>query len=142
MAKYGSPDIKIEVDNAGGTLQNMTAYIDEVNEVNVEALLQESHTFGDSWVENLYTGVKRGNAITFSGFYDDTATTGPDAIFNDLGDTREVKITYDGSTGAKYTLFEAIITNYVRSPSRGENTRYSVTFTPTGEIAEDAALGA
>ena len=140
MSKYGSPDIKIEVDNTVGTLVDMSAYIDEVNEVNVEALLQESHTFGDSWVENLYTGVKRGNPITFSGFYDDTATTGPDVIFNVLGDTREVKITYDGSTGAKYTLFRAIITSYVRSPSRGENTRYSVTLTPTGEIAEDSVL--
>ena len=140
MAKYGSPDLKIEVDNAGGTLVDMSAYIETVNEVSVEALLQESHTFGDEWVEHLYTGVKQGAPVTFEGFYDDTATTGPDAIFNALGSSREVKITYDGATAAKYTLFNSIITNYKRLPSRGELHRYSVTFTPTGEIAEDAAL--
>ena len=136
MAKYGSPSLVIEADNAAGTLVDMTQYVDEVNEVNVEALIQESHTFGDSWVENLYTGVKKGNPVTFSGFYDDTAVSGPDVIFNALGSTREVKITYGGS---KYSHFNAIITSYVRTPTRGELTRYSVTYTPTGQIFEDAA---
>jgi hypothetical protein len=104
MAKYGPNDISIDVDNTGGTPVTMDAYIDEWAGADVEAILEESHTFNDAWVEQLYSGIQRMSPITMSGFYDDTATTGPDAIFNALGETRTVTITWGGSktnTGAK-----------------------------------------
>ncbi len=140
MGKHGSPDFKFEVAQSGGAMADMSQYIDEINEINVEALLQEGHAFGDSWVKQLFTGVKQGQAVTVSGFYDDTVTVGPDAIFNALGDERKCRATYDGETGNKYTEFMAVITNYVRTPTRGEKTRYSCTLTPTGEMSEDSAL--
>lgn len=133
MSKYGSDDVVIEVDNSGGTLVNLSQYIDTINEINISAMIQESHAFGDSWVEQLYTGVKMTAPITIEGFYDDTSSTGPDVVLNSLGDTRTFKITY-GST--KTTSVEAVITSYVRRPVRGELTRFTCTLTPTGAVTE------
>ncbi len=135
MAKYGSADLKIEFDNSSGDLQNVSNYIDEVNDVDIEAMLQESHAFGDSWVEQFFTGIKRVGDITLGGFYDDTVTVGPDALFIAIGDSRELKFSWDGSS--KNTLFNTIIKNYTRTPSRGELTRFSVTLAVTGSVSEN-----
>jgi hypothetical protein len=133
MAKYGPNDISIDVDNTGGTPVTMDAYIDDWAGADVEAILEESHTFNDAWVEQLYSGIQRMSPITMSGFYDDTATTGPDAIFNALGETRTVTITWGGS---KTTATEAIISAYNRTPGRNASTRFTVTLTPTGTVTE------
>jgi len=128
MAKYGSDDLGITI---GGT--EMKNYIDTINDFAIEALLQEGTAFGDSWVEQLYTGIKKGSDLTLEGFYDDAATTGPDAKFIPIGTTVAVVITWGGS---KTTSFSAIIKTYGRKPSRGELHRYSVTLSPTAAITE------
>ena len=133
MAKFGPSDIVINVDNSGGTPVDMTQFIDEQSVLDIEGIIEEAHSFGDSFAEHLFTGIKRAGGITFGGFYDDTSSTGPDAVFNAQGDTRTVAITW-GSTNI--TSFEAIITNYTRTPGRNASTRYSVTFMPTGTISE------
>jgi len=133
MTKYGSPDLTITVEDATASSQDLTQYIDTINELNIEALLQEGHAFGDDWVKQLFTGVKRGNDLTVEGFYDDTASTGPDAVLNSIGDTREVVITWGGT---KTSTFDAVIKNYVRKPVRGELTRFSCTLAITGEVSE------
>ncbi|KKL83225.1 hypothetical protein LCGC14_1976880 [marine sediment metagenome] len=133
MAKYGSDDLKVEVDNASDTLVDLSQYVDEIDGVDIEALIQESHAFGDAWVEQLYSGVNRVAPITLAGFYDDTVTVGPNAILNALGATRTLKITW-GST--KTTSVECVITNYRRLPVRNESTRFSCTLTPTAAVTE------
>ena len=133
MAKYGPDDFAVSVDDNGGSPVVMTAHVDEFDGMDIEALIEESHAFGTTWVENLYSGIRKGNPFTLSGFYDDAASTGPDVIFNALGDTRTVTITWGGS---KTTEFECIITKYVRTPTRNQSTRYTVTFTPTGAVTE------
>lgn len=133
MPVYGSDDTRIDVDNAAGTLVNMTAYITEVNGFGVEAVLEESTPFGVAWEESLYSGVKMVGDIEFTGFYDDTATTGPDVIFNALGATRTVKFTW-GST--KTSSVEAIIRKYERIAKVKTTTKYKVTLKPTGAVTE------
>jgi len=135
MAKYTAANVVIEFDNSGGTLVDMSQYILELNGIDIESVLEESHTFGDSWVEQLNAGLKRLADVQLSGFYDDTASTGPDAIFNAVGNTttRTLKITW-GST--KTTSVETIIKNYRRIPSRGALTKFEVVLTPTGQVTE------
>ena len=134
MTKYGPSDIIITIDDASTSPIVMTAFIDEQSEAMLEAILEESHTFGKAWVEHLYTGIRRMGDVTFSGFYDDTGSTGPDAIFIGVGVvTRTMKITWGGS---KTTEVEAIIKSYVRSASRNGSTRFSATLTPTGTVTE------
>lgn len=130
MAKYGQSDFIISV---GGT--NMSQHVDTLNGADIEAMLQQSDTFGDSWVEQLYTGIRRMEPIVVEGFYDDTATTGPDAKFGGaaLGTTVAVVLTWGG---AKTSSFNAVISRYARTPGRGELSRYAATLTPTGAVTE------
>ena len=128
MAKYGSSSFVVSV---GGT--NMSNYIDMCNGLDIEANLQESHAYGDSWIEQLYSGVRKHSPVTMSGFYDDTASTGPDVIFNTLGTTVAVILTYGGT---KTSSFSAIVQKYKRTPARGESTRFEVTLVPSGAVTE------
>ena len=134
--KYGSPDLTIEVDSTdetGSDMIDLSEYVDTINELNIEAMLQEGHGFGESWVKQLFTGVKQGNDLTLEGFYDDTATSGPDAVLKAIGETRQVAITWGGTNKS---TFSAVIKNYVRKPVRNELTKYSCTLAPSGEIEE------
>jgi hypothetical protein len=135
MAKYGSGSLVIEFDNSGGSLVDMTQYVLEVNGVKISAILEESHTFGDTWFESLATGLSKLDDINIKGFYDDTATTGPNAIWNAIGNTttRTIKFTWGGS---KTTSVETIIMDYARLPKRGELTKFEVTLRPTGTVTE------
>jgi hypothetical protein len=138
MAKYGSNSLSVSLDNSGGTPVAMTAYITAINAVTVEALLEESHSFGDSWFESLATGMRRMSPVEISGIYDDTSSTGPDAVFNSPASapstsTRTLLITWGGS---KTTSVETVITSFTRGATRNELTSYSVTLTPTGTVTE------
>lgn len=134
MAKYGSDDIVLEFDSTeGGSLSAITQYITGINGINIEALLEEGTTFGDSWVEQLFTGIKQMGDITLDGQYDDTASTGPNVVFIGIGQTRTFKITY-GST--KTTSVETIIKSYNRTPVRKELTKFQVVLSPTGAPTE------
>lgn len=139
MAKYGSNSLVIEIDSTeGGSLTDISQYITDIDGVEVEALLQESHSFGDAWFEQLATGIRRMNPITLGGFYDDTASTGPNAIFVNVQDspadqTRTFKITWGGT---KTTTVEVWIQKYRRAPVRNELTRFQVTLVPTGSVTE------
>jgi hypothetical protein len=133
MAKYGFADLKIEVDNSGGSPIDMSTYITSINGFSIEAILEEITSAGDADERWAAVGVSRAAEIVFGGAFDDTVTTGPDAIFNALGDTREIKFTYGGS---KTSTFEAIIRRYDRSPAMGELTKFEVALQPTGAIVE------
>lgn len=131
MARYGSKDLKIEVDNSGGSLVDISDYVTTIGGFSVEAILEEGTAFSDTWVEQLFTGNKQSPAITLGGFYDDTASTGPDVILNSVGDTRSLKITL-GST--KSYSVEAIITSYSWAPAVKTLTKFSCVLTPTGTV--------
>jgi hypothetical protein len=139
MAKYGPSSIVIEYDNSGGTLTNISQYVLEINDVSVENILEETHSFGDSWEESLPIGVGKVAEVTLTGLYDDTASTGPDALFaNRVPEgpgttTRTLKITW-GST--KTTSVETQLASYVRTADRGALTRWSATLQPTGAVTE------
>lgn len=138
MAKYGSNSLAVSLDNSSGSAVVMTPYITAIGAVTVEALLEESHSFGDSWFESLATGLRRMSPVEISGIFDDTSTTGPDAIFNAVASatstsTRTLLITWGGS---KTTSCEVLISAYTRGATRNELTSYSVTLTPTGTVTE------
>jgi hypothetical protein len=113
----------------------MSNYVTDITDVPVEAITEESTAFGDAWVENLAVGVKQMADIELTGFYDDTATTGPDVIFNAPGNTisRTLKLTW-GST--KTTSVETIIAKYTRIAKVKTLTKYKVTLRPTGAVTE------
>lgn len=138
MAKYGSNSVVIKLDSTdGGSLVDISQYVLGINGVSIEKLVEESHTFGDAWFEALQTGLSKMDDVELDLFYDDTASTGPDAILN-IGTithaaTRTLEITY-GST--KKSTVETWITKYQRLPKRGELTKAKATLKPTGSVTE------
>lgn len=131
MAKYGSPDLKIEVDNAGGTLVDLSAYIDDDLSHSVEAVLEELLAYGEDWPAQVATGVKKASDLTLGFMYDDTGTTGPNVILDAVGSTRSVKITWGGSNT---TTFEAVIKSFSKKASKGAMHRCEAVVTPTGAV--------
>lgn len=132
MAKYGSPDLKIEVANAGGTLVDLSAYIDDDIKLDIEGMMEELLAYSASWPTQVSTGVKKASDITLGGMFDDTATSGPHVILNAIGSTRSVKITWGGSNTS---TFEAVIKTYSLKSSKGSMTRFEAVLTPTGAVA-------
>lgn len=135
MAKYGSKDLKIEFDNAGGEPVDMSAYIDTISAFDPEMGVVQTDGFGEAWEAYTSTGYSKLSEITLGGSFDNTATTGPHAIFNARGATRSLTITWDGSTAAVTDTVETIITKYSKIPTRGELTRFEVVLRPTGAVS-------
>ena len=138
MAKYGGKDLKIEFDNAAGSLVDMSQYITELGGIKINAALEDSHAFGDAWGEKLFSFLRSMDDITGRGFYDDTASTGPDVIFNDVGNTgttgtRTLKVTWGGT---KTTSVETWIMSYSRIGTRGALTQFEFTLSLTGAPTE------
>ena len=98
-----------------------------------EAILEEITAAGDNDEAHAKVGLNKVNTLDLGGAFDDQASTGPDVIFNSIGDTRTLKITWGSS---KTSQVECIIKNYVRNAVRGELTKYTVTLQPTGAVTE------
>ena len=138
MAKYGPNSLTVNYDNSSGTPVDMTQYVLTINDVQVEAIMEESHSFGDSWFESLATGIRRVNPVEMSGFYDDTATTGPDAIWNAVASGPSVTLrTLQVVWGASKSIsVETLIAMYGRQATRNVLTKYSVRLQPSGAATE------
>lgn len=135
MAKYSFADGVFKIDAAdAGALQDMSQYCDIIGGFKISKFVEESHTLGDAWVESLFAGIRKGEDFTVEGFYDDTATTGPNVVFNGTHlVTRSVEITYGGT---KKSTFEAWIVDFERVLARDKMTRFKATIRPTGAVTE------
>jgi hypothetical protein len=139
MAKSTPADIVIEYDNAGGALVDISQYVQTINGIEIEGILEETHTFGDSWEESLPVGIGKTGQIEIGGVYDDTGATGPDALFagripeTPASSTRTFKMTY---VGAKTTSVETYLSKYTRNPDKNGLTKWKATLQPTGAVTE------
>lgn len=136
MAKYSSPNMLVYVDNSVGALVDQTAYVKTIGGFAPVAETGEITTFGDAWREHQMT-IKSGGEFTLEGDYDDTATTGPNAIQNCIGDTRSIRIYWAGSgAGQPKTEMEAICLKYERTAAVGALQGYKSTWKVTGAVTE------
>lgn len=133
MALYGSDDVAIVFDNSAGTTVSVTQSILSVSGIDVEAILEETHTFGDSWVEQSAVGLSRVGDITLQGNYDDDSDTGFNFMFKNVGETRTIQILFGA---AKTFTAETVIKNYRRMPSRGALTKAEAVLSVTGAAVE------
>jgi hypothetical protein len=129
MAKYGSPHVPYILIDGYDVKSDVT----EINDLGIEAVLEETHTLGDSWFESTHVGLRK---ATFSqtGFYDDSAghvnaltadNTGTQrVVVVGLSPTKSVGMA--GAFGAKYT----------RLVDRGKLHKFKVVYTVTGAVEE------
>jgi hypothetical protein len=135
--KYGSVDVVVNYDAApGGTLSDVTQHVREIGGLKIENLTQETHSFGDPWIENTPTGMRRVPAIVIKGLFDTTASTGPHAVFmptsadcQPSAATRTLEVTC--GDGKKFTV-ETRLQNYEVAPKNAALTEYTATVLPTG----------
>lgn len=130
--------VVVSYDNGAGVPVDITAHVMEINDIEVESLTEEMHSFGKTWEESKPVGIARMADIELSGLYDDAAN-GPDALFAGRAPetpssiTRTITFTW---RSGKTTSVETYLKTYTRSPDRNELTKYSVTLQPTGAVTE------
>ena len=141
MALQNGTVIEIYVTTASstGAFHNIAPFVRSISGLNIEAMLQETHGFGESWVEQSYVGMRRVDDITIGGYYDDVAASGPHAIFGALaalGAERVIK--FDFGTTNEYPKVDVVVKNYRRTGTVGEFTGYEVVLAPTGAVTYGA----
>jgi hypothetical protein len=137
-------EIKIEYDDSGGVLRDISQFVMTLGDFTIEQLLEEKHSFGDSWEESLPIGIGKVADIDIGGLYDDTAAAsgGPDAIFRITApDTpatasRTLKVTWKTTGGTKTSSVETYRQKYSASPDRNALTKFKATVRPTGTTTE------
>jgi hypothetical protein len=140
MAKYSSVNTIFEIDTAdGGSLSSgfSAAYLTGPIEVDfTKGDVVESTPYGASAFAGLRGVISRMAPFNLEGFYDDTASTGPDAILNIQRVTHAVTRSFSLTLGTGEVITgECWITNYKVTSSVGNYHTFSATITPTGTIA-------
>jgi hypothetical protein len=123
------------VDNSAGSPINMTAYIDTIESMGKEYMPLDVTTFADS-AERVIAGIEAGMPISVSGPFDDTATTGPDAVFGTLpGAITSFEYAPIGtSSGKRRYLCEVLWLSYKVSGAVKDRVSYVLTGTKDGTM--------
>lgn len=138
--KHGSSEVTFSIDaTPGGSPATMTDYLLTIGGATIESIHQPSHAFGDSWAEMLATGFAQVPPITVTGYFDDTASTGPHTVFqvksadrSPQASTRTVAIGFGNSTSFGG---EAIMKSYTVTGKNGNLTEFEAVIQPTGAWA-------
>ena len=115
MAVYrvgGNSVVRIDA-SAGGTLVSITAYVKTIDGFG-RAYLDLDDTHFDDAVERVIPGIERSQEIVLRGAFEDTATTGPDAILNTaVGTLLTFEFNPRGTaSGARKFTSEVLVTDY------------------------------
>ncbi len=88
MAKYKVAAVSVyKQDNISGTLVDLSAYVDTVGAIGRQFQSLDVTAFTNN-AENIIAGIEQSQEWTVGGAFDDTATTGPDAVLAPLPGTK------------------------------------------------------
>lgn len=126
-----------KIDNAAGTLQTLTAYLDNV-ELNHSVDTAETTTMGAE--AKTYLSGQSDATMSIAGKYDSTAATGPDVVLQGLvglETTSTFEIGPEGSTAAKVKYSgECFMTGYTVSAPVGDVVSFTADFQVTGAVTK------
>jgi hypothetical protein len=131
MSIYGSKDLVITLTDAGAVARDITQFVRTFNGIEIEALLEESHSYGDQWPEMIWPGFAKGSPVEIGGIYDDGANT-PYALWS-RGASRQMVITWGGG---HTTTFTVLMNKWKRGPELEKAHKYTMTLMPSGAIAD------
>ena len=124
-----------KLDNAAGTLQTLTAFVDSI-EFDNSVDTAETTTMG-SEVKTYLSG-QSDSTVSITGKFDGTAATGPHVILSGLVGleaTSSFEIGPEGSTtGKQKILGECFLTDYKTSAPVGDVVTFSADFQVTGAV--------
>lgn len=136
MAFFDSKSSKFFLDDTGSTERELTAYINDLGGLPGPRNLDEVTALGDSGAKFI-PGLEN-VTISITGIFDDTATTGPDAVLGPLRThTSAVDFNYGpkGNTGGfpKYSG-TCWVTTYEVKSSVGSRVEYTATLQVEGAV--------
>lgn len=84
MAKYkvNAQSVYLHA-NSAGTAIALTAYVDSISVLGKEVDVLDVTAFSDA-AERIIVGIEKSQEWTIAGFFDDAATTGPDAVLGTM----------------------------------------------------------
>lgn len=135
MAFYHGKGLVFKIDNAAGTLQTLTAYVDGVDLDN-SVDMGETTTAGAE--DKTFVSGQAEHDLSISGKWDDTATTGADPVLSALIGL-ETSSTFEfgpgGSTNGKIKKSgECFMTGYKVSAPVGGVVTFTADFKITGAV--------
>jgi hypothetical protein len=137
MSKLSSSGVTITLDDSGGTPRIVTAFVLALGALKVTQEMAANTAYGDTWIQSIVTGIRKGEKIALSGLVDTTADTGTFAtmIPTDAdavpGFTRTLAVLVGG--GKTFTA-EVILESGSIEPKVGLAT-YSAELQPSGSCA-------
>lgn len=131
-----------KVDDSGGTLRDLSAYVNSVDGLPGDGEISETTTFGVTGSGKTFIRGLNGASFSISGGYDSTATSGPDVVLAGLrAATSSSTFEYGpegGTTGKTRYTGECFLTSYKISSPVGDWTTFSADFTMTGALTKNA----
>ena len=135
MAFSHGKNLVFKIDNSAGVLQTLTSFLDNV-EISGDTDMGETTTAGAE--DKTFVSGQTGRTLSISGKWDDTASTGPDAVLNGLQGL-ETTSTFEygpnGSSAGKVKKSgECFLSSFVvTSPVSGVNV-FTADFQITGAV--------
>jgi len=135
MAFTHGKNAAFKLDNAAGTLQVLTAYLDSVD-LNNSVDVSETTTMGAE--AKTYLSAQSDATLSISGKFDGTAVSGPHVVLSGLiglETTSSFEYGPEGSTAGKQKLLgECFLTAYTVSAPVGDVVSFSADLQVTGAI--------
>lgn len=134
MAKHHGKDSTFTIDGV-----ELTTYLDSIT-MPETVDVAETSTMGQD--AKTYIEGMSGGTISISGRWDETATTGPDAVLSGLKGAGESAFVYGpagDATGAVTYTGNAILTGYSRTSPIGDVVAFTADFQITGAVTRAIA---
>lgn len=141
MAKYRSAgNTVVKVTDSGGTLRDLSSYVDTVTGLGKEVDALDVTSFADT-AEKIIAGIEKSQEWTLSGHFDDTATTGPDAVLAPLvGTAGSLEFYPIGTTSGRRKISGSFLcTRYTVSGEVKGRIEYECLFKLNGTITVGTA---
>ena len=126
---------EIKIDDSASNLRNMSAYVTSISDTGKEITALDVTTFADS-AERVLAGIELSQEFSITGPFDDTATSGPDAVFGTLvGVIADWEWHPKGTASGKRKVSgKALCTSYKTTGEAKGLTTYTTTFKVDGAV--------
>jgi hypothetical protein len=137
MAMYHGKGLVFKVDDSASTLQPLTAYVDSVD---LDSSVEMGETTTAGVEDKTFVSGQAEHDLSISGKWDDTASTGPDAVLagiigKETTSTFEFGPSGSGAGKVKYSG-ECFLTGYKRSAPTGGVVTFTADFKVSGAVTK------
>jgi hypothetical protein len=128
MAKYNGSNFKVSWNAT-----DITSMVLDPITFSRDGVVEDTTPYSVTDQQQTYAGMNKLPDITIGGLYDDTVTTGSDALFNQVGVSHTIMYTWGGT---KTTSLNGIIKSYQRIAGVGKVTRFKAVIAQSGPVTE------